>query len=202
MNVERTLLVRLACALLLAAASPTPAIAQDTECVKCHAALTQKKVIHAPMHSGCATCHAGLDGSVLPHKPKAGSAGKSATACVRCHENKMFDGKGTHAPVAAGLCKVCHDPHSSDHPGLLTKAPLALCLDCHPEVAKEPHVVAGFSRSGHPLGEERKGKVPDDPLRPGKKFYCVSCHEPHRSDLPRLVRFPNRMDACQKCHNK
>jgi predicted CXXCH cytochrome family protein len=175
----------------------TPAhAAKDTECAKCHAALEQKKVVHAPMHDGCAVCHAGYLAE-SPHRKPA----SPAVACIKCHDAKLLEGKNTHAPVSAGKCLLCHDPHSSDQAGLLTKEPAALCLDCHAEVTKAPHVVAGFSRSGHPMGVDEKSKKAEDPLRPGRKFYCVSCHEPHRSAFPMLGRFEKGVKAsCQACH--
>jgi predicted CXXCH cytochrome family protein len=80
----------------------------------------------------------------------------------------------------------------------LKAEPATLCLDCHPDIKKGPHVIAGFTRSGHPLGNDKKEA--QDPLRPGKKFYCASCHEPHRSELPKLNRFGKGMVACQQCH--
>ncbi len=204
MKTERNLLAHMACALVLALAYALPVQAKDEACLKCHAALAAKKVVHAAVHMGCATCHAELDASAVPHKAKGkGKATKGLSAegpalCAKCHDKKLFEGKIVHGPVAAGLCLGCHDPHDSDNIGLLKKKPAALCLDCHPDIAKGPHVIAGFSRSGHPLGNDNK-EVPD-PLRPGKTFYCASCHEPHRSDLPKLSRFGKSMTSCQKCH--
>lgn len=197
-------IMRLAYALAVSAASALSAHAQDDPCAKCHAAMTQKKVVHAAVQMGCKTCHAQIDASVVPHKPTGKSAKGLASdppeLCITCHERKLFEGKVTHGPVAAGMCLGCHNPHASDQQGLLKKEPVALCLDCHPEVRQGPHVIAGFSRSGHPLGEPFKGKEAEDPLRPGKRFYCASCHEPHRSELPKLTRFGKGMASCAKCH--
>jgi predicted CXXCH cytochrome family protein len=196
------LLSGFACGLFLAAALALPAKAQNAECLKCHAALANTKVTHAAMQKACVTCHSQLDASTTPHKsggkaPK-GLAEDVPALCIKCHERKLFEGKSVHAPVTGGLCLGCHNPHGSDNLGLLNKEPAALCLDCHPEVKKGPHVIAGFTRSGHPLGNDAK-EVPD-PLRPGKKFYCAACHEPHRAELPKLSRFPKGMASCQLCH--
>ena len=204
MATEKKLLSGFAFALLLAAALTPSAQAQNAECLKCHAALAQKKVLHSALQMGCVTCHAEIDASAVPHKSKGkiakGLSAEAPALCLNCHDRKMFEGKVTHGPVAAGMCLGCHNPHSSDHQGLLKKEPAALCLDCHPEIKQGPHVIAGFSRSGHPLGEPYKGKEAEDPLRPGKKFYCASCHEPHRSELPNLSRFGKGMASCGKCH--
>jgi predicted CXXCH cytochrome family protein len=118
--------------------------------------------------------------------------------CLGCHKKELFQGKVVHAPVESGKCQVCHNPHDSANVALLKMEPAALCLDCHSEINKGPHVIAGFSRNGHPLGNEKK--VAQDPLHPGKKFYCNSCHEPHRSERPKLNRFPLGMESCMTCH--
>jgi predicted CXXCH cytochrome family protein len=194
----------MASAWVLAAAFVLPAHAQDADCVKCHADHGQKKFEHAAMAMGCKTCHSDLDASTVPHKLKGkfakGLSAEGAALCNNCHEAKMFQGKVVHAPVASGMCTSCHDPHGSDNAGLLTKAPAALCLDCHSDVKKKPHLVAGFSSKGHPIGDEKKPKEVQDPLRPGKPFYCAACHEPHAGELPRLSRFGKGMGQCQKCH--
>ena len=210
MKMKRNLLARFACALVLASgfALPTQAQAQnidkDKACLECHAALAQKKVVHAAVHMGCSSCHNEAALNTVPHKSRSRTAkersAENAAMCASCHDKKLFAGKVVHAPIAAGECTDCHDPHASDNQGLLKKEPATLCLDCHSDIKKGPHVVAGFSRAGHPLGDEKKEAK--DPLRPGKAFYCGSCHEPHSSDRPKLNRFGLGMVACQKCHQK
>lgn len=206
MKTERGLLARLACAWILLLAFVLPAHAQQDECSKCHSELQKKAFVHEPVTKGCSSCHAQLDASVEPHKSgskfRGGLASETTALCVTCHKKELLEGKVTHAPVAAGNCLDCHDPHASDHLGLLRKEPATLCLDCHADVKKRPHVIVGFSRNGHPLGDEKRPNEIVDPLRPGKKFYCVACHEPHRSELPRLARFEKGMVSCQACHKK
>ncbi|ABD68017.1 conserved hypothetical protein [Rhodoferax ferrireducens T118] len=177
---------------------------KDKACLECHAAVAQKKVVHAAVHMGCNSCHNEVELNTVPHKSRSKTAkersAENAAMCANCHDKKLFEGKVVHAPIAAGECNDCHDPHASDNLGLLKKEPATLCLDCHPDIKKGPHVVAGFTRSGHPLGDEKKEAK--DPLRSGKKFYCGSCHEPHSSERPKLNRFGLGMVACQKCHEK
>lgn len=197
MRFERNLWARFACASVLAWLPP--AYADDSPCLKCHAEIVNKMAAHKK----CEDCHVGLDASVEPHKTNGKTAkqlaAEGSSLCVNCHEQKLFKGKVVHAPVEEGKCLVCHDPHASDHLGLLKMDPATLCLDCHPDIKKGPHVIAGFSRAGHPLGNDKKEA--QDPLRPGKKFYCAACHEPHRSELPKLSRFVSKgMVSCQKCH--
>jgi predicted CXXCH cytochrome family protein len=41
-----------------------------------------------------------------------------------------------------------------------------------------------------------------DPARPGRAFYCGSCHEPHSTESPKLFRFnaKSSMGLCNNCH--
>lgn len=200
------LLPRLSLMALLLAVQPVviPAAAQTTDCLPCHAKVLERKFVHGAMQKGCDACHAELDTSVTPHKPR----GKSATgqkaerpeACTgSCHDAKAFEGPFVHAPVAEGKCGTCHDPHASDFVGLARTRPAELCLDCHPDVRKRPHMIVGFSASGHPIGDAKKEAA--DPLRAGKPFYCAACHEPHRSDRGMLKRFEGKGTAtCRRCH--
>ena len=202
MNIERSLKSRIACAFLLAGALVAQAFAQTPDCIQCHADIAKKKVVHAAVQMGCNTCHSELDASAVPHKsngkfPK-GLKAEGAAVCTVCHEPKMFEGKLVHAPVAAGMCTACHNPHSSDNAGLAPKAPAEQCLECHADVKKRPHMIIGFSGGGHPLGDAKKEVA--DPTRVGKPFYCAACHEPHRGDRARLMRFDKGMASCQKCH--
>lgn len=179
--------------------------AGEEGCARCHARSLQGRYAHGAGRLECAACHAAIDASVVPHRPGAG--GKPAAvdapgACLRCHERHLFEGSVRHAPADAGMCLVCHSPHASDQIALLRKPPATLCLDCHPDVGKTPHVTAGVARPGHPVGgDSRKPGTPvEDPLRPGRPFYCASCHEPHRSTLPYLLRMPKGTRACLECH--
>lgn len=193
--------------LLMSAGAPMAAAAEaagDKACTQCHAQYAKKKYMHGALEKGCAKCHGDIDGSRTPHVPTGRLILKQTSdqvrLCTSCHDRALSEGKVVHAPVATGNCLGCHDVHASDHVGLLVKEPVALCLDCHPEVRQGPHVIAGFSRTGHPLGELRSGQRPIDPLRPGREFYCVSCHEPHRSQAPHLNRFGPSTGSCVQCH--
>lgn len=180
--------------------------ADDASCVKCHAAVASGRSVHAAVEMGCDICHAQLDASAVPHRSTAkfpkGLSAEPAALCLKCHEAALFEGGSGHAPVVSGPCMACHNPHASPNVGLLKKKPASLCLDCHSEVANSRHMVAGITRRGHPLGNENKEV--QDPLRPGKPFYCAACHEPHKSGLPRLLRIDSKlgMGVCQKCHQK
>lgn len=162
------------------------------------------KTVHAPVGIGmCTSCH----------DPHASKSAKLLTAeppdlCFSCHDKKGFSAKYMHAPAAGGMCLACHKPHASDNPVLLRKEPIDSCIECHAEVRKKPHAVTGFSPlGGHPLGEPRRMKQSkerkylDDPSRPGRRFYCGSCHFPHSSDYAKLLRASD-FGLCQICHKK
>ena len=100
--------------------------------------------------------------------------------------------------MAEGECLACHDPHGSAEPRLL-KTPLnQMCFECHEAGAFKVHAVTGVSLGGsHPLSGAT------DPSRKGERLSCVSCHDPHGSDSPRLWRFKaeNAFDLCGHCHS-
>ncbi len=169
-------------------------------CYTCHdKSKFSGKTVHAPIGIGmCASCHA-------PHQSDNDNLLISTPPdlCYTCHEKAGFTKKNVHAPVAAGLCLECHGPHASEEMALMKKDPFSVCLGCHPNIRKAPHAVSGFQSAGHPLGMVKKGQKPqDDPARPGKRFYCGSCHNPHSSDSIKLFRYEaaGSMDLCVQCH--
>src|SRR5512139_39142 len=89
-------------ALLLVACWISLASAQDESCEKCHAAKTQKPVVHAAVSMGCRTCHEKLDASTVPHrmpaKPGKGLSAEPPALCLNCHERNLFEGKVVHGP--------------------------------------------------------------------------------------------------------
>ena len=176
----------------------TPARAQEKACLECHDDVAKKLVTH----KSCTGCHVGQTSPTPPHSPAGKSAREMAAAgsqmCVGCHDKKLFQGKTVHGPVATGQCLLCHASHTSTEVAHLRMEPVALCADCHPDVLKRGHRLSQFAAAGHPRGSGNT-KIAD-PSRPGKTFYCASCHEPHRSDRPMLTRFGTGMDSCLKCH--
>jgi predicted CXXCH cytochrome family protein len=67
----------------------------------------------------------------------------------------------------------------------------ALCTSCHTDKTDGAHVTSGGHRvAGGP-----------DTHEPDKDFSCVSCHSPHGSDSPKLLRYgKTSMEACDWCH--
>lgn len=169
-------------------------------CYTCHDRKKfSGKYIHAPVGIGlCTGCHD-------PHRSGNAKLLKKAAPdlCFGCHEKSGFSKKNVHAPVAGGVCLDCHAHHSAEEFALLKKEAPFVCLECHGDVRKSPHAVTGFETAGHPLGIARKGKqYLTDPARPGKRFYCGSCHNPHSSDWGRLFRYQaeGTFGLCSHCH--
>lgn len=129
------------------------------------------------------------------------SARKSYTvkeACSKCHP-AMLSAPYKHGPVDAGYCNFCHDPHASQYSAWLRKSSWELCTTCHDEKAADVHVIAGYLKGlSHPTRGNR------DPARPGKRFSCVSCHEPHSAFTYELYQFEakTRYELCAVCHRK
>lgn len=198
MGIKRSLLANMAWTWVLTLVCLTSAHAQEKVCLECHDDIAKKVV----SHKSCTGCHANQTARSAPHGPAGKSAREIAAAgpgmCMSCHDKKLFQGKMVHGPVAAGQCLLCHDNHASDQVALLKMNPVELCLDCHPDVKTSGHRLSQFSNNGHPLGNGNRQL--DDPSRPGKKFYCASCHEPHRSDRIKLTRYGREMDSCMNCH--
>lgn len=166
-------------------------------CYSCHdRAAFAKKKRHAAL-GRCTDCH---DAHSSKHDKLLTE--DASTLCFGCHERKDFEAKFKHEPAAEGNCLACHDAHASDDPPLLTASATKVCLDCHKKVPKTPHAAAGFSSRGHPTGGEKPGLA--DPARPDHPFYCGSCHDPHKSDTARLIRYEDRppLGFCQNCHQK
>ena len=181
---------------------------QPDLCYGCHdKSAFGKKNVHAAVSMGCTGCHD-------PHSSKNAKLLKAETAelCYTCHDKKAFTQKTVHMPVAGGMCLSCHSPHSSDQMALLLKKPYDICIECHAEVVKKPHVLAGRGTpsAGHPLSPEKiksngGGSIRverKDPVNPDKPFYCASCHNPHSTEVPRLLRYnaKSAMEICVNCH--
>jgi predicted CXXCH cytochrome family protein len=169
-------------------------------CYGCHdKKIFTKKTVHPALEMGCTSCH-------NPHSSKYKKLliAEPPELCMNCHDKADFSKKNVHEPVAEGMCLTCHSPHSSDYTALLLKEPIRVCLECHEDVRKTPHAIRGFETNGHPIGLLKRGtkEFPADPARPGKKFYCGSCHNPHSSDSMRLFRYKanSPMEICINCH--
>ena len=176
-------------------------------CLTCHEKFAKGQVVHQAVKDSCMDCHGEMESPYqTPHKSKGkfknGLSAAVPELCYGCHAKKNFSGKLNHDPAFTGECAECHNPHGSDNFALLTKSPSESCAECHASLKKQKHVLAGISGKGHPVGLEGRTQPVEDPLRPGKPFYCGSCHESHRGDFDKLLRHDPKlgMQVCSKCH--
>ncbi|MBI4821720.1 MAG: hypothetical protein HY791_36000 [Deltaproteobacteria bacterium] len=175
-------------------------------CFQCHSDdITGRKVVHKPVAEGkCTECHS-PHGSPDPFNIVRGD-GKAL--CFSCHSamRKACDPmvercvypteepKVKHKAIERYGCTACHDPHATDNPFRLIKPVVELCQSCHVDKPDGLHVT-NFVQGGHRIKGGR------DPHRTERPFTCVSCHNPHGSDNPRMFYFgKSRMDMCDWCH--
>jgi len=170
---------------------------QPDLCYGCHdQSMFTKTNIHPAVSMGCTGCH-------HPHSSKNAKLLKTKVPalCFDCHDKSVFTKKFVHQPVASGDCTTCHSPHSTDEMALLLNKPAAVCLQCHPDAVHGRH-----SPRQLPINEQAAGKTQEpeiqDPVRPGKPFYCGSCHNPHSADSPTLFRYQgtSSKEFCINCH--
>jgi predicted CXXCH cytochrome family protein len=159
-------------------------------CFLCHEDdATGRASVHAPVAQGkCGACH-GPHGSGHPASTRA--SGK--LACTGCHA-RITAGRNVHQVIERDGCTPCHDPHGSGHRVLLVGEVNPLCQGCHPGRAEGGHATT-LVPGGHPMDG-----VPD-PHAPDRPLSCVSCHSPHASDSPKLLRHGDgSMQSCDFCH--
>ena len=160
-------------------------------CFLCHADdATSREVVHKPVADGrCTVCHsphgAGNDYSLVRGTGKA--------VCYACHK-PVDGGKNKHAVLERNGCAACHDPHATNYPFLLPKPINPLCQTCHTDIKDGTHVTS-FIPKGHKISGGA------DPHNIDRDFSCTSCHNPHGSDSPKLLRYgEGTMQSCDHCH--
>jgi predicted CXXCH cytochrome family protein len=99
--------------------------------------------------------------------------------CLQCHKSKKA-GKVVHSAVEMG-CATCHnEPHRNEKPELdLTASVPDLCFQCHDAGMFQKKSVHSAVAAG----------------------MCTSCHNPHSSDLEKLLT-DTPPGLCYGCHDK
>ena len=178
----------------------------QTLCASCHAEMMDEmrvaNYLHQPVKDGCTSCH-------NPHSGPGPQMLPSTTRelCNKCHEEvvKIADTSLTrHEPAEMDDgCVQCHSPHSSDQSPLLREPQVDLCLSCHDE---ELRSAEGTLTNMKILLDENKDW--HGPVRTGN---CGGCHQPHGSDVFRLLKSeypkkfyssydPANYELCFSCH--
>ena len=163
-------------------------------CLSCHAdknAAEIKGTVHKPAVRDCLKCHDphASDNKFQLLKPASGD--EKSNLCLSCHTigQNMPEKGSRHLALDAG-CDTCHVTHkigaSQDREFRfhLVKAAPALCLDCHD--VKDSNLIKAHQN------------------QPFEKTDCLSCHDPHQSDRPKLmqkfVHLPFGEKQCELCH--
>jgi predicted CXXCH cytochrome family protein len=163
-------------------------------CLTCHAeknAAEIKGTVHSPAVRECLKCHDAHASENKYELLRPTSGGAKENLCLDCHTTGLnVPEKGSrHAALDMG-CDSCHLSHKTgpspdrEFKHHLTKATPELCLDCH-DVQDINLVKAHQSQ-------------------PFEKADCLSCHDPHQSDRPKLmqkfVHLPYGEKQCEICH--
>jgi DmsE family decaheme c-type cytochrome len=145
--------------------------------------------------AGCETCHgpgkdhvdAGGKGAIITFaKNDPTPVEKRNEMCLSCHTkgNRLF-WKGSSHDARNVACTNCHtvmENHSS-RANLAKETEIETCGTCHLQKR------ATTMRSSHM------------PLREGK-MTCTSCHNPHGTVTPALLRENSLNDNCYRCHTE
>lgn len=117
--------------------------------------------------------------------------------CIECHSKEVKEysrRKTVHAPVASENCESCHRRHGVVGLLRLTSEDPQLCLSCHEgpggEATETPAPAAARKTRGG-------GPVMAHP--PGENLECGTCHDPHGSSQPHLLRAEDP-EMCFTCH--
>jgi len=166
---------------------------QEKLCYLCHVDdLSKRRVIHKPIkEKGCTACH-DPHGADFPFNL---TDGEGKDLCYKCHK-PVDKVKRPHAALSRDGCTGCHDPHGANNAKLLNKPINTLCVSCHEKEKDGTHVTF----TGQPPHKMFGGS---DPKHKEKEFSCVSCHNPHGTDNPKLFYFgETKAGMCVYCHGE
>ncbi|HVM92286.1 MAG TPA: DmsE family decaheme c-type cytochrome [Terriglobales bacterium] len=153
-------------------------------CLECHGNAKAQHFSGSSAHMsnqvGCVDCHS-------PHHPAEPEhllVKKQPELCYSCHANERAEfSRPYHHRVNEGLvtCNDCHSVHGSSSVGQVRESTSgdAGCMRCH---------------------TEKQGPFVYEHV-PVKTEGCSSCHTPHGSTNPRLLRVSNVDLLCLQCHS-
>jgi DmsE family decaheme c-type cytochrome len=161
-------------------------------CLGCHAETISRSNIRRSVHTEqdvvCTNCHS----IHKPQTPKFLLAKKQTELCYGCHtaERAQFNMPFKHR-VNEGFmqCTDCHNPHGSSAPTWrITSRP---AMTEQGQANEEPCLKCHIDKRG-PFTFEHPAVRVDG---------CETCHSPHGSTNPRLLKRPVIFTVCLQCHN-
>jgi DmsE family decaheme c-type cytochrome len=173
-------------------------VGDDATCASCHedyqeayAGTRHAQAFRLGGATGsCESCHGPRSKHVEdPGNELAFSAltmTQQSAVCLQCHEGGARMSWKTGAHHTAGVsCASCHHvmERRSDRALLIRDSSTEACLTCHADVRAKLH-----RTSHHPVREGRMD--------------CTSCHAPHGSTAPSLLRANTVNESCLSCHSE
>ena len=178
-------------------AGQSAAAVETSECRTCHEDVLARmdRTYHAGLENSCFSCHKGaeehmkgrMEGQEVPGPSiKALKPAEANAVCLSCHDKgrqALYPG-GTHDRRGVA-CTECHSVHAfqSADAQLKTARESDTCFGCHPAIRAR-----GMRTSHHPV---REGKLE-----------CGSCHDPHDSTRPKMIKADWTNDLCLSCHTE
>lgn len=164
------------------------ASAEARICSACHQNSHQQNMVEKNVHLtndvSCSGCH-----QVHTSKHPALLKAAESKLCLDCHARVegQFARPFRH-PVAEGVvqCSDCHRTLDQTSRALSNNG-TSVCLNCHGEFAG-------------PFPFEHQATLDHSTEEGG----CMTCHEPHGSSLPRMVKqpyAPPHQQLCTQCHS-
>lgn len=152
------------------------------QCLACHqAGMTDfSRSGHGRNSVPCTSCHQ----IHAPTEIEGLLMARGAATCIECHAAAQADFRKPYAhPVLQGAmsCIHCHNPHADEDRSLrrLAVGTEEGCVSCHSD-KQGPFV---FEHATIQLNG------------------CESCHEPHGSINPRMLRRTQVSQLCRECHS-
>lgn len=196
-------------------------------CLRCHPDKEEGKFVHSAIDNGCETCHQVVSAE-KEEKTSITLLAEGGELCAMCHEAKPR--QVAHGPYKSGNCTICHEPHSSQFPAQLRADENTLCDSCHEANSSSAHIdrearrVELLGKQPYPLADydtaPKMGTLHSPP--PGATvsthpvagtdhrkrsivLKCSSCHDPHASDVSKLLRKAaegreTSENLCLSCH--
>ena len=132
----------------------------ETDCEECHRASEDGSSYARPKHEECRQCHE----HEVECPPVEEARKKRGKACLRCHLDAQYDGRGEPPANPYGYVIFSHKPHEK-----------TLCTDCHKDIDEGRRTIQRYVQTmqdcqGCHGGKRAEGKAPQD---------CMACHRAH-----------------------